>query len=156
MVAQNTKLNVHIFQICVDKIMSKDISGRLYCGIMPQGTLFFGIAEVILAIDGIMDKIDFPESILVKKSFVKKDDVENGFLPIRNKKVFDEMKTFDTSLHIGNLATLILVVNHRENSSWQGTVEWVEKMESYKFDSELELISFIDKTSRGFKGGAKE
>jgi len=45
-------------------------------------------------------------------------------------------------------ATFILHLQFRQNSSWQGTIQWVEKKQTLNFRSALELINIIDSTSR--------
>jgi hypothetical protein len=37
-----------------------------------------------------------------------------------------------------------LQIKFRQNASWQGTVQWVEKKQSLNFRSALELIKIID------------
>lgn len=41
-------------------------------------------------------------------------------------------------------ATFILHLQFRENDSWQGTIKWVEKRETLKFRSALELMKIIN------------
>jgi len=43
-------------------------------------------------------------------------------------------------------ATFILHLQFRENNSWQGTIQWVEKKQTLPFRSALELIKIIDST----------
>jgi len=43
-------------------------------------------------------------------------------------------------------ATFILHLQFRQNNSWQGTIQWVEKKETLQFRSALELIKIIDST----------
>ena len=45
-------------------------------------------------------------------------------------------------------ATFILHLQFRQNSSWQGTIQWVEKKQTLNFRSALELINIIDSTSQ--------
>ncbi len=43
-------------------------------------------------------------------------------------------------------ATFILHLQFRQNNSWQGTIQWVEKKQTLQFRSALELIKIIDST----------
>ncbi len=44
----------------------------------------------------------------------------------------------------GNMRTFIIQIKGTENSTWQGTVDWVEKKEKVSFRSALELIRLMD------------
>lgn len=54
------------------------------------------------------------------------------------KNPFDQSKT----------ATFIIQIKYRENCTWQGTVEWIEKRQKMTFRSALELIRIIDSTEQ--------
>ncbi|QAT44058.1 hypothetical protein EQM06_02125 [Aminipila luticellarii] len=54
------------------------------------------------------------------------------------------MRQFDTGSERGQKATFILQIKFRQNASWQGTVQWVEKKQEINFRSALELIKIID------------
>jgi len=53
------------------------------------------------------------------------------------------MRRFNADEKRGKLATLIILVQFRQNASWQGLVEWVDKGETFEFESELELIRIL-------------
>lgn len=44
----------------------------------------------------------------------------------------------------GEKGTFVIQVQYRQNSTWQGKVEWVEKNKTQHFRSALELIKLID------------
>jgi len=44
----------------------------------------------------------------------------------------------------GDMGTFIIRVQHRQHSSWQGMVTWVEEDKTVSFRSALELIKLID------------
>ena len=51
-----------------------------------------------------------------------------------------------------NTATFLIQIRYRENCTWQGTVEWIEKRQKMNFRSALELIKIIDSTEKeGFQ-----
>ena len=41
-------------------------------------------------------------------------------------------------------ATFVVQIQFRENATWQGTVQWVERKQSLSFRSALELIRIMD------------
>lgn len=46
----------------------------------------------------------------------------------------------------GEIGTFVIRVQHRQHSSWQGKVTWLEEDKSVYFRSALELIKIIDGT----------
>jgi len=40
--------------------------------------------------------------------------------------------------------TFLLQIKFQENSSWQGTMTWIEKKKDQRFRSTLEMIKLID------------
>ena len=45
-----------------------------------------------------------------------------------------------------NKGTFIVKIVNRQNSTWQGTVNWVEEQKTVSFRSALELIKLLDST----------
>lgn len=43
----------------------------------------------------------------------------------------------------GELGTFVIRVQHRQNSSWQGCITWVEKNRTLRFRSVWELLKLI-------------
>lgn len=44
----------------------------------------------------------------------------------------------------GELATFVIHVKYRQNSTWQGDIFWTEKQEKRNFRSALEMLKLID------------
>ncbi len=42
------------------------------------------------------------------------------------------------------LATFVIRIRHRENSTWQGDIFWAEENRSEEFRSMLEMVHLID------------
>ena len=56
-------------------------------------------------------------------------------------KVMDDKTLLEQQ---GDLGTFIIRVQHRQHSSWQGKVTWIEENETVNFRSALELMKMID------------
>lgn len=44
-------------------------------------------------------------------------------------------------------ATFLVRIQYRQNSSWQGTIQWLEEKKTKQFRSELELIMLMNEAS---------
>ncbi len=54
------------------------------------------------------------------------------------------------------IKTFIIQVRGTENSTWQGTVDWVEEQKTVAFRSVLELIQLMDSSVRNQEGQGPE
>lgn len=74
---------------------------------------------------------------------------EIGRENIRRKEM-KVMETFDDVIgHRGTDATFVIRVQHRQHSSWQGELTWVDKQKKEYFRSALELVRLIDGALEG-------
>lgn len=53
-------------------------------------------------------------------------------------------KSVDFAAKPNEKPTFIVKIHYRQNASWQGTIQWVEKNITQSFRSTLELIKLID------------
>ena len=66
------------------------------------------------------------------------------------RKEMKVMETFDDVIgHRGTDATFVIRVQHRQHSSWQGELTWVDKQKKEYFRSALELVRLIDGALEG-------
>lgn len=100
---------------------------------------FHSMMELMLAIQARMDEMGFPQSSTAPRSWQSShpgaDDhpfmADNGTMPA------------DDTMPDAILASFLLRIQFRQNSSWQGTLVWVESKESCAFRSLLELLLLI-------------
>lgn len=134
---------IPFYRVCLNDNSGGNISGEIFCGIAPKGSLFNGIEDLMFQLEKLMDTIKFPQSTMQKRSFKEfagNRSYSTEFIQESQKT----MKKYNADDKFGKLATLIIQVQFRQNASWQGKVKWVEKEEIYSFESELELIKLVD------------
>ena len=134
--------SIPFYKVCIDENLSGNISGMLYCGMTPMGVPFSGFEELIFIMENIMDRIRFPQSTMQKRSF-EMEDCPECLDPVEIQEAQKSMRRFNADEKRGKLATLITLVQFRQNASWQGLVEWVDRGETFEFESELELIRIL-------------
>lgn len=131
--------SIPFYRACIDENNNGNISGNLYCGVTPDGVAFNGFEELIFIMENIMDRIKFPQSTMQKRSFDMDDCPE--CLPLNEiQEAQKSMRRYNADDKLGKLATLIIKIQFRQNASWQGLIEWVDRGETFEFESELELI----------------
>jgi hypothetical protein len=127
----------NLMNICVDRYESGNPSGRLYHRYAEKPGTYIDLIRLIEATENLFDSISFPQASTQTRTFIKKEGRKED-MP---EKVIDSQ---DVIAHRGELATFLVHVRYRQNSSWQGEVEWVEGETVREFASELELFKIMN------------
>lgn len=130
-----------LISICIDDRLSGDYKGRL---IEPYGTgtqLFYGTADLLLQMDELYDRWNYPQKSMRSRSFCKETE---AVLPVNIRKGDFHMNMKKVQESRGRKGTFIVQVQYRQNATWQGQVVWAEENRKEYFRSALELMKLID------------
>ena len=116
--------------VCVDSYKDGAISGRFYNPYLPSGKEFKNLMQFLLEIDQALDAMAFPQSFTTIRSFAPTPKAKTGPPGLECQK--------------GELATFMVRIIFRQNSSWQGSIIWMEGEQEQSFRSALELIFLMD------------
>ncbi|WP_246213190.1 hypothetical protein [Aminipila butyrica] len=139
------------YRVCIDSRYKGALEGRVFFGYRKwDGMRFADVHELLFLLEKVMDQLNCPAAAnemrhfrTEKESYRKKEkNANSSSAEIREAK--RAMRKFDTGSERGQKATFILQIKFRQNASWQGTVQWVEKKQELNFRSALELIKIID------------
>ncbi len=136
--------------LCVDRNDKGTIEGRLYHGYEKEGIPFSGYEKVIRVAEELFNALGFPHmgtgdrDIHGRTRDYKK---EEGMA-----KVMEDEKLLEQH---GDMGTFVIRVQHRQHSSWQGKVTYLDEDKTVYFRSVLELIKIIDGVL-GEAGSAEE
>ncbi len=125
--------------LCVDKVEEQRLAGRLYHAYSRKPAVFSSIDGVIFALEQFYDSLNFPHPTTDSRSFGKEGYKAGQERPERKKTMKDEELL---SMH-GDLGTFIIRVQHRQNSSWQGRITWMDKNKTVYFRSIWEMIKLV-------------
>lgn len=124
--------------ICVDGHRDMDISGRLYYGTGEIPERFLSAKQMILKIDALCDRIGYPQSSTVARTFAQRETETS------EEKVMEMVRPEIIAEQQGEEATFVVHVKYRQNATWQGSITWAEKDMTHNFRSALELLKLID------------
>ena len=116
---------------CIDSYKNRELKGRIYNPFLDGELRFESFMEFILKLDGLLDEMNFPQPFFEKRQFSKAKPKGGAATEARREKN-------------GTLATFHIAILFRQNSSWQGTVTWLESGREECFRSVLELLFLID------------
>lgn len=126
----------NIINICVDEVSEGELSGRLYHCYSKTAWKFSNIVRLVEYAEELFDHIEFPEAATQTRTFMKK----NGEQKEKWKHV---TSTEQIEKQRGIRDTFLLQVQYRQNTTWQGSVVWVEGHKTWEFLSVLELFKII-------------
>lgn len=121
------------FVIAIDSFEEGKVSGVVYHITYPQALIFESLIDLVWIVEAVSDELCWPVSLTKQRNF-------KLLLPVSRQLTKDNGIC---KVRRGNLATLKLKLNHRNNASWQGIAAWVEKEETKGFKSFLELNRYI-------------
>ena len=125
--------------VCVDAARAGQLSGRLFHGYRADAELFGNTEQMILQMEALYDALDFPRLGLNERSFLP---VEKA--PIHYSEGDRIMKDESLLNKHGDLGSFIIRVQHRQNSSWQGRITWMEQDKTISFRSVWEMVKLIE------------
>ena len=125
--------------LCVNRVDHGQLAGLMYHSYSAQAEPFSGIEEMTHRMERLYDALRFPFPGTSERSFGQtKTSVPT--LTEGDKVMADEKLL---SKH-GDLGTFIVRVQHRQNSSWQGRITWMEENKTLNFRSVWEMIKLIE------------
>ena len=130
--------------LCIDGAAQHRYSGRLYHSYSTEPTAFSDLGQMTLLMEKLYDRLQFPHPGTNERHFFpvsaaaptgpRREPVE------RKKSMSDEQLL---SKH-GDIGTFIVRVQHRQNSSWQGRITWMEEDKTIQFRSVWEMVKLIE------------
>lgn len=136
------KVNIsvpNLICLCLDDHGNGNLKGEFYHYYAEEGVQFQDSWEMIRKMDAFFDVLNFPQAATVYRSFEKKP-VTTG---TAHKHIEKKVSAEQLLVQRGKVGTFIVVVQYRQNTSWQGRMYHVEKDKDYAFASELEFISLL-------------
>ena len=125
--------------LCVDQAIEHQFSGRFYHSYSREGTIFSNMDQALFELEQFYDSLNFPHATTNDRSFgEEKRKMENG-----RQERKKEMKDEELLSRHGDLGTFIIRVQHRQNSSWQGRITWMDKNKTVYFRSIWEMIKLV-------------
>ena len=125
--------------LCVNGSNEGDLSGVFYHSYSTEAVPFSGIGQMVLRMEKLDDYLRFPYPGTNSRTFGEEKKLTR--LTEERKKIMSDNALL--SKH-GDIGTFIVRVQHRQNSSWQGRITWMEEDKTVQFRSVWEMIKLIE------------
>ena len=125
--------------LCVDHASRWQIRGRLYHAYSREGLKIANMEQLLFELEHFYDSIDFPHPSTNNRTF-------QGEIPHIGHRAGKEKVMSDEELlgRHGDLGTFIIRVQHRQNSSWQGRITWMDQDNTAYAGSEVDKLKVVD------------
>ena len=130
---------LNLMSVCVNGFQDGGLVGSVYHKYSREGMNFRNVFELLQHMEYVMDYCRYPQSSTRTRAFG-----ENTIQYQEKKKVEMVVNADEIMEKSGELATFVIHVKYRQNSTWQGDIFWTEKQEKRNFRSALELLKLID------------
>lgn len=126
------------FYLIVDEFKEQKIKGRLYFPLIDRYQPFQTLIKMITAAEEYLNLHKSPQRTHDFRSFLGTGaNTEKGSdFTMDNKE--------GKMPECGCKATFIVKVKYRQNATFQGTIQWLDKNKTQNFRSDLEMLKLID------------
>ena len=125
--------------LCVNGCDGGDLSGVFYHSYSKHPVPFAGLGQMVLRMEKLYDYLCFPHPGTLSRSFSERKK------PTRQTDEREKIMSDKALLSKhGDIGTFIVRVQHRQNSSWQGRITWMEEDKTIQFRSVWEMIKLIE------------
>jgi hypothetical protein len=118
--------------------MDKMMNGILFSDFLNKSIRFINELELLGAMEDLFNSVNFPQASFDRRSFYKKSKQ----ISKKAEKIVD-----DSIVSQNEKTTFVVNVQYRRNSSWQGTITWVEQDRTRSFRSALEMLKLMEEAS---------
>ena len=125
--------------LCIRENNEGELAGEFWHSYSESPIPFRGIGQMTLRMEKLYDWLRFPYPGTNSRSFGQPAKTD-GKTHERKRIMSDETLL---AKH-GDLGTFIVRVQHRQNSSWQGRITWMEEDKTIQFRSVWEMIKLIE------------
>ncbi len=121
--------------LSVDETDGVFLTGHYLHGYVQEPVEVHSISALLLDLEKLFNRLNFPQASTNERSFTEQEPVYARRKA--EKRIHDDA---DLLAVFGSLATFIIRVFQRQNSTWQGSVTWVEKDKTLFFSTVEELV----------------
>ena len=130
--------------LCVNQMEKNNLQGWFYHAYSRKAVPVTCFNDLWFKMEELFDTIHFPFPGTEERSFIgkrrKNPEKQETVGALERKKVMSEKEMLNKH---GDLGTFIVRVQHRQNSTWQGKVTWVDENKTMQFRSVWELTKLI-------------
>lgn len=126
--------------LCVDHIDRCRMNGSVYHAYCEDAIEISNMSQLLFELENFFDSISFPFPFENVRSFEEKRQCMQYRKEKERVRVVSDQELLNKH---GDLGTFIIRVQHRQNSSWQGRITWMDKNKTLYFRSVWEMVKLM-------------
>jgi len=136
--------------VVFDKTERDVFKGRVYHPASGKQIPFTRVYELLMKLEDIFNAYDFPQPTHILRTFKNPRKVDLQKTTKEEKYIAEDLTDMEKEiLNNGNgKATFLIKVLLRQNATWQGKIQWIEKNKTQNFRSDLEMLKLMDDALR--------
>ncbi|MDR3295634.1 MAG: hypothetical protein LBT26_07395 [Clostridiales Family XIII bacterium] len=132
--------NTAQLRICVDSIENGIVGGRIFSQRLKDVLVFHDLNGLVLQSENLMNKQNYPQAFQRKRTFAITKHPPEAAEDADDRLYMTEAEVADAR---GAVHTLILHIVSRQNTDWQGYVDFLDGSGKTNFESVLEFLSVV-------------
>lgn len=125
--------------LCVDQKKGSRLCARIYHGYSRVETNVSNVEQLLFEMENFFDTINYPHPTTDSRKFIiSQQEVSSRE---EKEKIMSDKELLSKR---GDLGTFIIRVQHRQNSSWQGRITWMDEDKTVYFRSVWEMIKLVE------------
>ena len=135
-----------VLRICVDGVSDHAASGRVFSCRLVEVMEFSDLSSLFLRLEQLFDRQNFPQAFQRTRMIVRDTLLQEAAAAAdASAGMSDKL----VNAQRGVIATFDLRVISRRNTTWQGSVDWLDGSERQEFFTSLELLRLVDEKLAG-------
>lgn len=136
-------------RVCVDQMEGGRISGRVVSRRLTRPIRFDDVGSLLLQIEAVLDVQKFPQAFQRTRTFQPRQ-APGEEAPAAAQtapaapSLAEGMPEAEVEAAHGAVSTFLLFVFTRQNTTWQGVLDWLDGSPRVRYSSVLELLKLVD------------
>ena len=123
--------------ITVQSYENRELQGMVFSPYYGRAIPFHNAVKMVDVLESLFDSLRFPQASVKHRSFSVHPRSINS-----TRKAGEYVE--DKEKCPQGKAKFVVHVQFRQNATWQGTIQWVEKNKTQRFRSTLEMLKLMD------------
>ncbi len=125
--------------ICINGRNESSYSGEIFHHYSEKPEPFTDLSQMTLRMEHLFDELNYPFPGTTDRNFITRG---KEYRPQQERTI--DMTDEELLQKHGDIGTFIIRVQHRQNSTWQGRITWMEEDKTVKFRSVWEMIKLME------------
>lgn len=128
--------------LCINQRHGCELAGDFYHSYQAEPVPFMDLGQMTLLMEKFFDDLRFPHPGTNERNFYPQN---KNYPPLQDQQERKKIMSDEQLLQRhGDIGTFIIRVQHRQNSSWQGRITWMEEDKTVQFRSVWEMVKLIE------------